>query len=72
MKENKNVFKTIGLLIIGGVFFFPSLESYWATVVHSHSDLRTQNMIGTIADGNSFQLQVNYVIDCYAEEYWTK
>lgn len=29
-------------------------------------------MIGTIEDGNSFQLQVNYVIDCYAEEYWTK
>lgn len=72
MKENKNVFKTIGLLIIGGIFFFPALESYWATVVHSHSDLRTQNMIGTIEDGNSFQLQVNYVIDCYAEEYWTK
>lgn len=72
MRENQNIFKTIGLLIIGGIFFFPTLETYWATVVHSHSDLRTQNMIGTIENGSSFQLQVNYVLDCYAEEYWTK
>ncbi len=72
MRENNNIFKRITLLIIGGIFFFPALETYWATVIHAHSDLRTQDMIGTIEDGSSFQLQVNYVLDCYAEEYWTK